>query len=65
MCMRIEFLTLLLKLGDAPLKYVVLIEVCSVDLPVARLRISTGFKGISSERRIYESTLVGETTLLS
>ena len=36
----------------------VLIEVCSVDILVVCLRITTGFEGIPSERCIYESTLV-------
>ena len=39
----------------------VLIEVCSVEILVACARISTGFKGFLSERRIY----VGQTKLLS
>ena len=43
----------------------VLIEVCSVDILVACLRIGTGFKEDFLERRIYESTLVGQTKLLS
>ena len=59
--------------GDAPeqfksryvLNHFVLIEVCSVDLWVACVRISTGLKGFPSERRIYESTLVEQTKLLS
>ena len=49
------------------LNRLVLIDVCSVDLLFTCLRISTGFKGrgFPSERRIYESTLVGQTKLLS
>ena len=35
-----------------------------VDLRVACLSISTGLKGISSERRTYESTSIAETALL-
>ena len=38
---------------------------CSVDILVAYLGISTGLKGIPSERRINESNLVGQTDLLS
>ena len=57
-------------IGDAPeqfkLQYFVLIEICSVDIPVACLKINTGaYKGIPSERRIYESTLLGQTKLFS
>ena len=34
-------------------------------MPVTCLRIAQVFEGISSERRIYESTLVGQTKLFS
>ena len=43
----------------------VLVDVCSVDVLVACLRVVTGFKGDSSERRTHESNLVGQTKSLS
>ena len=60
-----RFLSASTRPGNAPeqlscdmVKPFVLIEVRSVDALVQCLRISTGFTGIASERRIYESTLV-------
>ena len=47
------------------LNHFVIITVCSVEFFVLCLRIFTGLKGFPSERRIYESTLVGQTKLLS
>ena len=56
---------LLNSLNRDMLNHFVLIEVCSFDFLIACWRICTGFKGIPSERRIYESTFVGETKMLS
>ena len=47
------------------LNHFVLITVFSVEFLVACLRIAQVSKGFPSERRIYESTLVGQTKLLS
>ena len=48
------------------LNHFVLIAVCSAEFLVVCMRICTGFKEVSvRETYIYESTLVGETKLLS